>query len=665
MKNALSACSVLSILILFLLNAGTSFGQAQRTIWLTSLDLEKMHQTSGKPKIYTDTSRASMSIANQPFKNGLGTTAKSLIWLEVKKGVQQFAASVGIDDSSNKENAANYNFQVFGDGRKLWESGPMKYGDRAKKIEVDVHDVQLLLLMVVSAENSRHIQGDWAEARFVGTGSVPVVTGPPAEETVILTPKPRAAPRINGPKLYGCRPGSPFLYRIPATGIRPMKFSSGNLPTGLKLDPASGIITGSLEKRGEYNVVLKSENDSGRDSRNLKIVCGDKLALTPPMGWNDWYAHYDRITDRMMREAADILISTGMADLGYDYVNIDDCWMNAEKHQDSGRIGPARDKSGNILPNSYFPDMKGLTDYIHGKGLKAGIYTSPGPATCAGFTGSYRHEAQDVRQFANWGFDFLKYDFCSYGKVLGSKPYTSEMHQKPYRLVGSFLKNQKRDIIYNLCQYGMDSVWQWGAKVGGQSWRTAGDLGFGLDGIFEVALKNAEIGRWNKPGEWNDPDYLQIGYVGSAFQTGLPEMTSLTPTEQYSFMSLWCLLAAPLIYSGDLTKLNDFTLNILCNPEVIDINQDPLGKCATVVTLSENTFIMIKNMEDGSRAIGLCNKGEWPENITARWTDLNIEPTQRLRDVWRQQDLGSFQNDFSTSVPRHGIVLLRTASEKK
>jgi alpha-galactosidase len=491
----------------------------------------------------------------------------------------------------------------------------------------------------------------------------------PPEEQVILTPKPGPAPRINGAKVYGCRPGNPLLYRVPTTGERPIGFSAEGLPAGLKLDAASGMITGIAPQRGEYAVTLRAKNRHGEASQTWKIIAGDKLALTPPMGWNHWYAHYNRITDKMMREAADVMVASGMADVGYQYVSIDDCWMNAApdaKHnKDPERVGPLRDAQGNIVPNKYFPDMKGLADYIHAQGLKAGIYTSPGPLTCAGFAGSYEHEATDARQFADWGFDFLKYDWCSYGRIAG-KDKSLPTLQKPYRLMGELLKQQKRDIVLNLCQYGMGDVWEWGAEVGGHCWRTAGDLGFSLNKVFEVALKNAEHRAYSKPGAWNDPDYIQIGYVGNARGQGEPRPCPLTPSEQYAFMSMWCLMASPLFYSGDMSRLDEFTLNVLCNPEVIAINQDPLGECAQVVPLGNDTFLMVKRLEDGSIAVGLGNRGEQPSTVTAKWSDMGIRGPQKVRDLWRQKDLGTFDQQWSATVPRHGMTLVtsRTAESR-
>lgn len=637
--------------------------QAAETVSLTSLDLTKMRQGWGKPQIDRSIREKPLSIGGKKFEHGVGTHANSTLWLDLAGGSEKFLASVGVDDAAG--GTASITFQIVGDGKKLWESGVMKPNQAAKEIDLDVKGIKTLLLLVGDADDGvAYDHGDWAEARFVVTGAKPKTINHPPEDAVILTPKPSLTPRINGPRVTGARPGNPFLFRIPAAGARPMTFSVDGLPTGLQLDASTGIITGTTPQHGEYKVTLHAKNQHGEATRSLKIVSGDTLALTPPMGWNHWYTHYDRITDQLMREAADVMVSSGMADVGYQYVSINDCWMNADKNKDPLRNGPFRDAQGNLLPNHYFPDMKAMTDYIHAKGLKAGIYTSPGPKTCAGFAGAYQHEAQDAKLFADWGFDFLKYDWCSYGGVVKGDKSLAAL-KKPYQLMGDLLKQQRRDIVFNLCQYGMGNVWEWGAEVGGHCWRTAGDLGFELNRIFPVALKNAEHRAFSKPGAWNDPDYIQIGLIGNARGMGEPMQCPLSPNEQYSFMSLWCLSAAPLFYSGLMGKLDEFTVNVLCNPEVIDVDQDPLGQCAKVVFVGEDTFLMVKDMEDGSKAVGLFNRGEMETTVTAKWSDLGVTSKQLVRDLWRQKDVGQFENLFSTTVPRHGGALLRFTAAKK
>ena len=487
---------------------------------------------------------------------------------------------------------------------------------------------------------------------------------PVVAQEEILTPAPGPGPRINGPLVYGCRPGHPFLYRIPCQGNRPITFSVKGLPEGLKLDPFAGIITGTVPEKGEYKLLIQASNSAGKVKRSFTIIAGEKLALTPPMGWNHWYAHYNRITDQMMREAADIMISSGMADAGYEYVNIDDCWMNAPEYSDKTREGPLRDQKGNLIPNTHFPDMKGLTDYIHSKGLKAGIYTSPGPLTCGRFAGSYNYEEMDARQFAGWGFDFLKYDWCSYTKIAsagnpGQKTFSLETYQHPYKMMGDILKRQDRDMVYNLCQYGMGDVWKWGGEVGGHCWRTAGDLGYELDKVFEVALKNSEYREYSKPGEWNDPDYIQIGWIGTARGMGMPKKIAMPASMQYAYMSLWSLMAAPLVYSGDMSKLDEFTLNILCNPEIIEVNQDPLGESGLVIKRNEEQFVMIKKLHDGAHAVGLFNRGNNPAMVSIEFSELQIKGKMVVRDLWRQKDIGKFKDSFAAEVPAQGVVMVR------
>lgn len=649
---------------------------AAETHWLDTLDLESMRQGWGKPQVNRSIRESPLTIAGRKFDRGVGTHANSTLWVDLGGRAERFQAMVGVDDAAG--GTASVSFQVLGDGRKLFDSGRMVGGTPAKEASLDLRGIKTLLLQVTDAgDGVAYDHANWADARFTMAEGKPRAIAIPAEEAVILTPKPGPAPRINGPTVYGCRPGNPFLYRIPAQGKRPLQFTAKRLPKGLTLDRATGIITGVAPAPGEYEVTLQARNNHGLATRKFRLVSGDKLALTPPMGWNHWYAHYDRVTDTMMREAADVMISSGMADVGYNYVNIDDCWMNAPRHKDPLRVGPARDANGDLLPNQYFPDMKALTDYIHGKGLKAGIYISPGPLTCAGFTGSFRYEAQDARRFADWGFDFLKYDWCSYGHIAeGGDPNATniptwgkgapnlEAHLYPYRLMGRLLREQQRDLVYNLCQYGMANVWEWGEQVEGHCWRTAGDLGFELDRIFEVALKNAEHRAWSRPGAWNDPDYLQIGWVGDARGGGLPKPCPITPNEQYAYMSLWALMASPLIYSGDMSRLDEFTLNVLCNPEVIEVNQDPLGQSGAVSHLDEFTFLMVKDLEDGSQAVGLFNRGEFPAKVTAPWPVLGRKGPARVRDLWRQRDMGEFDRSFSAEVPRHGVALVRVFPEQ-
>jgi alpha-galactosidase len=274
--------------------------------------------------------------------------------------------------------------------------------------------------------------------------------------------------------------------------------------------------------------------------------------------------------------------------------------------------------------------------------------------------GSYQHEKQDAEKFAEWGFDFLKYDWCTYGGI--AKDKTLQTYQKPYILMGKLMRESKRDMVYNLCQYGMGDVWKWGGQVGGNCWRTTHDLGNmaarRLPGFYRAGLSNARQWKYAKPGEWNDPDYILIGTLGD-WRTGRGIPASLSADEQYSYMSMWCLMASPLFFSGDMARLDEFTLNVLCNAEVIAIDQDPLGKQARIVRQSEDELVLAKPLENGSLAVGLFNLADGTRTMSASWTQLGLSGKQTVRDLWRQKDLGPSEGKLTAEVNRHGVMMVR------
>lgn len=479
----------------------------------------------------------------------------------------------------------------------------------------------------------------------------------------IRTPQDPPTPHINGPKIYGARPGHEFVYRIPCTGLRPINFSVRNLPVELHLNVRSGVISGRVpDTVGQYKLTIVAVNSAGKATRPFTIMVGDQLGLTPQMGWNDWYTHYEHISDADIRAAADNMVSSGMADHGYQFVSIDDAWERRGGSTVPGEGGPARSEAGNILTNARFPDMTALTKYVHSLGLRAGIYSSPGPLTCAKFEASYQHEAQDAEQISKWGFDLLKYDMCSYRTLLQTQDLAAL--QEPYRKMGSIIGDLDRDIILNMCQYGMGEVWKWGRSVGGSSWRTTGDLGLApsssLPGFYSIGFANSVLSDYAGPGGWNDPDYILIGTVGDAHKRhASPEPTKLTHDEQYSYMSMWSLMASPLFFSGDMGSLDAFTLNVLNNSEVVDIDQDTLGQQARVIRKSPTEFVLAKTLEDGSTALGLFNLSDQIRTISVRLHELKLSGHVSVRDVWRQTNVGHAENAYSTPVAAHGVMLVR------
>jgi hypothetical protein len=460
-----------------------------------------------------------------------------------------------------------------------------------------------------------------------------------------LTPPVSSSPKINGAKLFGVRPGSPFLYKIAATGEKPLQYSVEDLPAGLHVDITTGILTGTLLKAGDYKMNFIVKNNLGETKREFTVRCGNLLALTPPMGWNSWNCWGLSVSDEKLKSSAQAMIDKGLIDHGWTYMNIDDGW-EAEK----------RNIKGEIMANNKFPDMKALGDWLHGKGLKFGIYSSPGPKTCGGYPGSYKFEKQDAVTYANWGIDYLKYDWCSYGDLKEGKDTALAAYQKPYKLMQTFLRSQKRDIIYSLCQYGMKEVWKWGAKVDGNCWRTTGDITDNWKSLSRIGFNQTVQYPYAQPGRWNDPDMLIVGQVGWGENL---HPTNLNPDEQYTHISLWCLLSAPLLIGCDISKLDDFTLNLLTNDEVLAVDQDPLGKQAQQVIKNDRYQVWVKELEDGTKAIGIFNLSDDHMKITINRNELGLPDKCKVRDLWRQKDLGSFKESFTAKVVPHGVILLK------
>ena len=361
-------------------------------------------------------------------------------------------------------------------------------------------------------------------------------------------------------------------------------------------------------------------------------------APTPPMGWNSWNHFHRNIDDKTVRAQADAMVSSGMRDAGYIYVNIDDTWEGE------------RDAQGNIQTNSKFPDMKALADYIHGKGLKLGIYSSPGAKTCAGFEGSLGHEDQDAATYASWGVDYLKYDLCGLRTEMKAAPTPEAAHKimvDAYIKMHDALVKAGRPILYSLCQYGNDAVWRWGTEVGGNSWRTTGDINDHYARMEEIGFGQAGLAKFAGPGHWNDPDMLEVGNGG------------MTTDEYRMHMSLWAILAAPLLAGNDLTTMTPETISLLTNREVIAVDQDRLGQQGDRVSAEGPIEIWAKPLADGSKAVGVFNRHPTAISATVDFKQLGFRKPVQVRDIWQAKDLGKMQEPYAVLVPAHGVVFLR------
>lgn len=624
--------------------------QETTTVWLDSLDVSKMTSGWQKPK-------ANLSIGGNPLKlkgavypHGVGTHAESNFTVEIN-GATKFSALVGVDDEEVGQ-GGSVKFMLYLDGKLAYESAEMHNGDTPNLLMLDLTGAKKLTLHVDDVDGSIDFDhADWADAKFTvpaGAGAAPPLAvkaeapndGVSSEPPVIASyVKEKPAPSINGARVTGTTPGRPFIFKIPATGQEPLKFSARGLPKGLVLDEKTGIITGSAQKAGKSVVQVTVSNAVGTAKRNLIIVAGEHvLAQTPPMGWNSWNAYHTGVDEKKMRDALEWIRKTGLDKHGYEYINIDDAWE------------ADRDAKGEILVNQKFSSMKALGDYIHGYGLKFGIYSSPGPKTCGGYTASFQHEQQDANTYASWGVDYLKYDWCSYQKT--REATEREAYKLPYRVMRQALDKTNRDIIYSLCQYGMDKVWEWGADkdVAGNLWRTTGDIAPSYNSMAGIGFKQNDLAPYAGPGHWNDPDMLFVH--------------AMKPNEQITHLTLWSLLAAPLLIGSDISKLDQFTIDALSNDEVIAVDQDPLGHQGTRRWQQGSLEVWARPLWDGTLAVGLFNRSKTPAPVTASWSDLGLKGDQPVRDLWKQQDLGSVKAAFTATVPGHGAVLVKIGKPK-
>jgi alpha-galactosidase len=355
------------------------------------------------------------------------------------------------------------------------------------------------------------------------------------------------------------------------------------------------------------------------------------LAVTPPMGWNDWNRYGCSISDSLIRQQADAMVNNGLKAAGYQYINIDDCWETN------------RDSSGNLVADhTKFPNgIKPVADYVHSKGLKLGIYNDAGTATCAGYPGMYGHEQQDANTYASWGIDYIKVDWCSSNGINAQTEYTK---------IGNALKSTGRAITYSLCDWGNSNVWTWGPGIA-NLWRTTGDISDNWTSMLSNFDSNASHASYAGPGGWNDPDMLEVGNGG------------MSTTEYQAHFSLWAISAAPLILGTDISNLSSTTKSIITNSDVIAVDQDSRGVQGTKVSDSNGLQVWSKPLQgNGNVAVVLLNRNTSSSNITVNWNNIGISGSASVRNLWSHSNVGSFNGSYTANVAGHGVVMLKIST---
>jgi len=642
-------------------------------VYLDTLDLTSMTCGAGRSpaKNHTVEKGGPLVVAGTNYVRGVGVHAPSEFTYLLGGAGARFTAVVGADDDT-KGGGASVNFQVLADGRIVYDSGTLRQGE-SKTVDVSLAGCDMVTLRVTDGgDGQAWDHADWCQAVFhmrKGMTHGAAAARRLTEQLGVLTPAEEAAPRINGPKVFGVRPSSPVLFKVPVTGARPMSLSAAGLPPGVTFDPATGVLGGACATRGDYAIALVASNAAGRAASVLTLKVGDRICLTPPLGWNSWNAFGQDVSDARMREQADALVDSGLAEHGWSYLVVDDCWRTRPTEEEadmkmpawissrSWMLGPNRrtDADGDDVPNTnpQFPDMKAMADYIHAKGLKAGVYGVPSRVSCCWTWGSFDHELADAAAWAKWGYDLVKFDWC-YGDADYSGTDYEEKQRAVYAKMGDALRAQSRDIVYNVCNYGRYNVTNWASGVGAHYWRTNDDVKSNWADILRAIRENLAVAEKAGPDRgWNDPDMLVIGPSRlNGFTT-----CALSPNEQYTHVSLWAMMGAPLFIGCDLRRLDAFTKSLLTNDEVLAIDQDELGQVARPVVHTEEYDVWARPLAGGATAVALFNRGVRTRTISVDFSALGLPQRVIVRDVWRQKDLGARETSFTASIPGRATLI--------
>ncbi|WP_316812376.1 NPCBM/NEW2 domain-containing protein [Pedobacter heparinus] len=669
MNKLISACFTLFLI----LSVSTIVAQQSHTVWLDDLPIQSFSDGIRPVEVKANYGKDTMSVKGIKYLRGLGAQSISILKFDLSKQAIRFSTMAAVDDHGNKDIALK--FYVLGDGKILFESEEKRVGDEPLKIAIDLKGIKQLGLLItdkVGGVANKRTYANWINAKLeIMEGHFPGHVRY-ADHKYLLTPPAKQSPKINSARVFGARPGNPVLYTIAASGKRPLQFWAVDLPKGLSVSASTGIITGVVKERGNYSILLKAKNKLGEAKQKLLLKIGDTIALTPPLGWNGWNSWATEIDQEKVMASARAMVNKGLRDHGWNYVNIDDSWQGVRAVPDHA-----------LQPNEKFPDFKAMVDGIHALGLKAGLYSTPYVSSYAGYVGGssefpaggetherikvnrqpfmhigkYRFEETDARQMARWGFDFLKYDW--------------RIDVNSTERMADALKKSGRDVVFSLSNNSpFEKANDWMRLS--HMYRTGPDIKDSWNSLYATVFSLDKWATYTGPGHWSDPDMMIVGEVTIGHEM---QPSHLTAEEQYSHVSIFSLLAAPMLIGCPIEKLDAFTLNLLTNDEVIAINQDPLGKAGRLLLKESGMEIWVKQLEEGAYGIGIFNTDgygttprsyfrwgdEKEKSYTLDFTKIGLKGKWQIRDVWRQQSLGQYNGVFRTTVPYHGVVMLKVS----
>lgn len=671
---------------------------------LSSLNLRTVEQGFGEPRADRSVDGHPITLGGRHFEHGLGTHSTGSYFLDLNGGSKRFSAWVGIDDETAGRGSVE--FQVVGDGKMLWSSGVLRGGQPPKRVDVDLTGVRRLALLVDDAgDGFEYDHADWADARFTVTGSDPVPARVPAVDPAIAMPESPARPKITSPAVLGVRPGTELLYNICTVGERPLHYMIQGMPAGLTLDSAAGQIRGRLNAPGEHTVAITVRNRAGADTKRVRIVIGDAIALTPPLGWNSYDSYGDNVTEAEVLANARVM-KAQLQPHGWEYIVVDFRWYDPEartppNNPNAHANSPlAADKFGRLEPApNRFPSaangrgFKPLADTLHAIGLKFGIHVMrgiPRQAVKANtpIEGSSYHAADAanqantcgwcpdmfgvnggspagqawydsiLRQYAAWGVDYIKVDDMS-------SPYATQEIEAVHRAI----ERSGRSIVLSLSPGDTPISQAKHVIEHANLWRISGDF---WDNWGAVSHQFDLISRWQGnggPGHWPDADMIPLGRLSiDGRSVGRDRRTALTKSEQMTLMSLWSLAPSPLMLGMVLADNDPWTLALLTNDDVLAVDQDPLGKQAvrlSVPGLPAGVQVWTRELSDGSRVVCLFNRLSIPVSAHTAWSDLALSGPQRVRDLWQRKDLGVRPDGITAEIGPHGVQMLRVRSASR